>query len=313
MSSYLDEQIEIKNMLEKNYTNNRLSHAYIFHGEEGVGKLDMALYLTAMLYSGLPVDFNKPEVKQILTNTFPNLIIVNPKRDVIVVEDVENMMIELSKTSLVAGPRVFIINEAEKLNSKTANMLLKFIEEPESEEIHGIFITTDLSSILPTIISRCNLVSFKSMNKKLLYDKILSVGVDPLDADIIKELTNSPTDALKLIDDESYQLGREMAMNFIKIDKEFKMLEIINSNREYIKSENVMSFLQIFTLFLEEMLSNEEIRLTNYTKEISEFKKRNDINKIRNLLSYSLEYMKMVSSRVNARNVMIDFVIRLFE
>ena len=59
------------------------------------------------------------------------------------------------------------------MNPSSSNSLLKFIEEPE-EGIYGILITTDRSKLLPTILSRCNLISLKSskkINLRCLLDK----------------------------------------------------------------------------------------------------------------------------------------------
>lgn len=310
MSEYLDMQQEIKEMLENNYKNNRLSHAYIFYGEEGVGKSEMALYLTALMYSenGI-VDFNSPTSRAIYSHEFPNLFEVSPRRFEIVKDDIQDLLKEFSKTSLVPGPRVFIIHEADKLNTKTANMLLKFIEEPEGEDVHGIFITNNVSNILPTIISRCNLIGFKSMNKEILFDKIISTGVEEKDADIIKELTNNTGDALDMVDDESYRMALELALEFLSVKKEAELLTIVHREMSIVRSsDGLRLMLEILHLFLEDMMYDKPIRLTHYNREIEAFKKNHDKDSIRLLLEMVLEYIKMIPAYVGTRNILFDLI-----
>ena len=67
---------------------------------------------------------------------------------------------EFSKKTLDDLPKIYIIEEAEKLNASAANSLLKFIEEPE-EGIIAILVSNNRYKILPTILSRCQIYSLK--------------------------------------------------------------------------------------------------------------------------------------------------------
>ena len=310
MNNVLDMQKDVKEMLEKNFKNNRLSHAYIFYGENGVGKEEMALYFTALLYSNGMVDYSSPTTKAIYAHEFPNLfeVRVRERRTEIIVDDVEALLDEFSKTSLVDGPRVFIIHDADKLNQKTSNMLLKFIEEPEGEDVHGIFITTDPSNILPTIVSRCNLVGFKSMDKAMLYELIKETGIEDSDASILKELTNNASDAIDLVDTEKYNIAKEMVLKFLSINKESALILDVKNYREIYENENMTLFLEILSLFLEDMLYEKPIRFLAFNKEIKSFKDRHDNEDIRSKIEMVLEYIKMLASHVNSRNIFLDLI-----
>lgn len=67
---------------------------------------------------------------------------------------------EFSKKTLDGLSKIYIIEEAEKLNASAANSLLKFIEEPE-EGIIAILVSNNRYKILPTILSRCQIYSLK--------------------------------------------------------------------------------------------------------------------------------------------------------
>lgn len=97
-------------------------------------------------------------------NYYDDLKVVEPDGMGIKKEQILNLQKQLSLKSINDNNQVYIIKNAEKMNLNAANSLLKFIEEPE-DGIFGILITTDRKQILPTILSRCNLISLKSTNQ----------------------------------------------------------------------------------------------------------------------------------------------------
>ena len=94
-------------------------------------------------------------------NYYEDLKVIEPDGINIKKEQILSLQKELSLKSSNNTKRVYIIKEADKLNSSAANSLLKFIEEPV-DDIYGILITTNRKQILPTILSRCSLFSLKN-------------------------------------------------------------------------------------------------------------------------------------------------------
>ena len=74
---------------------------------------------------------------------------------------------EFSNTSADNKFRIYIIEDAEKLNKHAGNSLLKFLEEPE-ENIIGILVTNNRHNVLNTLVSRCQV--YKLKNNKSMYD-----------------------------------------------------------------------------------------------------------------------------------------------
>lgn len=310
MNEYVNMQQEIKQMLESSVKNNRLSHAYIFYGDEGVGKSEMALYLTALLYSNGDVDMSSPTSKQIYTHQFPNLyeISIRPGKSEIVKDQIEDLMEEFSKTSLLDGPRVYVIHDADKVNMTSSNKLLKFVEEPE-EGIYGIFITTHLSNILPTIVSRCNLVHFKSVDKTLLMDGLLAAGIDELDASIVKELTSNLSQALSIAESVEYQEGKDFALALIGSKKEAKMIEYLkNSYGANKNAKEVIQMLNVLSIILEDMLGDKNFKISGLENVYSSFKRYNDLDSIERKLQMVLDYIKMCDAHVGLRNVLTALI-----
>ena len=102
-------------------------------------------------------------------NYYEDFIVIEPDGQNIKKEQILNLQKKFSLKSSNNTNQVYIIREADKMNPSSSNALLKFIEEPEPG-IYGMLITTDRSKILPTILSRCNLISLK-LDKKNSYTK----------------------------------------------------------------------------------------------------------------------------------------------
>lgn len=96
---------------------------------------------------------------------FEDLKIIEPETNMIKKEQIIELKKNFSLKSSNDNNRVYIIKNAESLNPSAANSLLKFIEEPE-DGIYGILITTNRKQILPTIISRCVLITLNSKIKE---------------------------------------------------------------------------------------------------------------------------------------------------
>ena len=101
-------------------------------------------------------------------NNFDDFYVFNPDTLVIKVEELNNLL-EYFETKSVRnnGRRVYVIYGIERLKNDISNKLLKFIEEPEND-IYGIIMTENIDLVLPTIISRCQILTF---NFDVLYDK----------------------------------------------------------------------------------------------------------------------------------------------
>ena len=85
---------------------------------------------------------------------------------------------------------------------------MKFIEEPESNII-AIFTTNSLSSILPTIISRCQVINLKQLSNNLLIKKLLEEQVNQEDAELVCRFSNDFDNSLKLLKSENYPILKD--------------------------------------------------------------------------------------------------------
>lgn len=197
-------QGRILTMLEHSKEQGRLSHAYLFAGPKGVKKNEMAHYFAAMLYC----KEKKPcgvcaSCQAILQDRHMNVMYIEPDGQSIKKEQIIALQEEFSKTSLVEGPRVYIIRHADKMSSSAANSLLKFLEEPQSEASHAILITERTDMILSTILSRSMVIQFSALPVSVMEQELLNQGVSASLAKVLPYVTNHTEDAIQLLEDSN--------------------------------------------------------------------------------------------------------------
>ena len=245
-------------MLKQSKINNRLSHAYLFYGDNGVGKLNMAYALACLLYSDNDIDYDNPNIKAILDGNHMNVnyIGIEDNKTIISKEQIQKLQDEFSKTSLVEGPRIYIVDGIDTASAAAQNSLLKFIEEPENKEkTVGVFIANEPSNVLSTIISRCSLIHFNAITFENEIKIITSNGIEELDAILASLLTNDANDAIKIAQDKDFLITKELFLKLInlKTDKE-KVLFYINNQNYFSIESNLKMLLQWILTFLEDSI-----------------------------------------------------------
>ena len=106
------------------------------------------------------IDKNNNIVKLIDNNNYPDIKIIEPDGNWIKKTQLLELQKEYNNKSLLGKKRIYIINKAERLNSSSANTMLKFLEEPE-EDIIALLITDNRYHVLDTILSRCQILNLK--------------------------------------------------------------------------------------------------------------------------------------------------------
>lgn len=159
------EQPIIYRILMNSIKKNKYSHAYLFELNGYSKGLDVALAFAKFLlcpknYSNNNYCEGCMQCHNIDTNNFLEIHVIEAEGQWIKKEQLEELQRKFMTKSLIGNKKVYIINDAEKLNVSAANSLLKFLEEPP-EGIIAILITNNMYQLLNTIISRCQVLSFK--------------------------------------------------------------------------------------------------------------------------------------------------------
>ena len=167
-------QEHITKTISKSIAQKKIAHAYLFSGPHGVGKTSLARIIAKALncVNG-PTDKpcgECPSCVQIENGTPLDVIEIDGASN----RGIENIrtIIENVRISPVSGKyKIYIIDEVHQITNEAFNALLKTLEEPPP---HVVFIlaTTEAERVLPTIRSRCQQYTFKSLNIEDL-EKIL--------------------------------------------------------------------------------------------------------------------------------------------
>jgi DNA polymerase III subunit delta' len=182
--------------LKLSIKNNRLSHAYIFAGPEGVGKrliaINFAKALNCANMTGYEPCETCPSCKKINESSHPDVSIISPDKEggSIKIEDVRKIIKDVYLKPFEARKKVYIIDGAESMKHEAANALLKTLEEPPADSIL-ILIAENTNALFQTIVSRSQVVRFFPLKKNEI-ELILTkeYGVDETNAHILSHLSD---------------------------------------------------------------------------------------------------------------------------
>lgn len=165
-------QEQIKFHLHNAIETGKISHAYIINGEKSSGKEFIAKIFAATLQceaQGTDPCGECHSCKQAMTENQPDIIkVMHEKPNVIGVDDIrEQVNNQMSIKPYSSKYKIFLINEAEKMNNQAQNALLKTLEEPPAYGII-ILLTSNINAMLPTILSRCVVLNMRPVSDALV-------------------------------------------------------------------------------------------------------------------------------------------------
>ena len=162
------------------------SHAYLFAGPSGVGKTEAALAFAAGLVCGDRGCGTCTTCRRVQEGLHPDVDIVAPEGNFILIDAVRDVNYQAAYRPYEAGARakVYILLEAEKLTGEAANAFLKTLEEPPAH-VHFILVTDRPERLPPTIVSRCQSVTFTAIAAPILAGVLVSrFGLPQQEADL---------------------------------------------------------------------------------------------------------------------------------
>jgi DNA polymerase III subunit delta' len=156
--------------LQSAVTNERLAHAYLFHGEESIGKRLTAIRLAQALNCERPPETNGLDscsacrsCQQIEARTHPDFFVIEPDQEQatqqIKIEQVREIEHQIMYRPLIGERKICLIDNADRMTIGAANALLKTLEEPPA---HSLFlvISSRPAALPATIRSRCQALRF---------------------------------------------------------------------------------------------------------------------------------------------------------
>jgi DNA polymerase III subunit delta' len=272
LDTYSHLQPKVIKMLLNSFHKNRLAHAYLFEGQKGTKKKDIAIEFAKLLYCE---NEHKPcdqciNCMRIEHMNHPNVLLIEPDGNTIKKDQILYLQKEYTKTTLEEGPKVYIINDVDKMSDNAANSLLKFIEEP-AKDTYTLLITENLHKIINTIISRCQVINFQPIPKEEIIQYLISNGITQNTAAICSQLTNDLDAAYEIATNPDIENIIDLVISVMRsliTKKEDPIVIFENTQVDIYNSKGILQyFLDISLLYAQDIqrvkIGNEDITFMN--------------------------------------------------
>ncbi len=193
-------QGKAKRLLRRSLAAERIPHAYLFKGPEGVGKNLFARGVAAAVNCRDTKSSGACGVctscKKFRSMSHPDFLVIKPDKGGIKIDQIRRLARELSYPPYESPMRVVVIEDVQNMRREAANSLLKTLEEPPENNL--LILTAEASQeILPTLISRCQVIPFGPLSIEDTAAILASHGIERDNAVLLARLAEgSPGKAL---------------------------------------------------------------------------------------------------------------------
>lgn len=193
----------------------KLSHAYLLSGSVGMPLKETALYLAKSLICDNPHPLACNSCITCLRvdeNNYADLMVVDGSEAKIKKGDIEKITSNFDKTALEEkGIMIYVLHLVETMTAVAVNSLLKFLEEP-GKNIFAFLTTENEAKILPTIISRTQVLRFREISRQKIMEDAENLGVLPEDFEILSGFYNDASTIKEISESKDY-LTAKKALN----------------------------------------------------------------------------------------------------
>lgn len=254
-------QEQLKEHLQNAISMNKVSHAYIINGERSSGKEFVAKVFAATLQcekGETEPCMECHSCKQALSGNQPDIIFVShEKPNTISVEDIRTQINNDIVIKPYSSPKkIYIINEGEKMTVQAQNALLKTLEEPPEYAIIMI-LTSNVDTLLPTILSRCVVLNMKPVPdnkvKKFLMEEL---EIPDYKANICVAFARGNIGKAKMLaTSEEFDKVKEEAVTLVKYINDMEISEIVKAIKKISEYKfDVTDYLDILSVWYRDVL-----------------------------------------------------------
>lgn len=206
--------------------NNQFAHAYLFYGNQGIGKRQFIEHFAAFLLCQKPQQQACgvcASCRLLAAQTHPDFFHLAPEEEgkSIVIGQVRELVADLAQTAQQGGHQVVIVEPAEAMTIGASNALLKNLEEPSGSTVF-LLVSDQISFLLPTIKSRCVLQKCTVPDSQQAFEWLEATKPDVQEKDLHAVLAlagGSPLKALSLLEQGAlahYELVVDGVKKFFK-------------------------------------------------------------------------------------------------
>lgn len=304
---------------KKAIENNKISHAYIINGEKGMGKRTVAKAFAMTLLceeKGTVPCMKCHSCVQALTDNNPDLITITPdKPTTLSIDHIRQTLVnDVELKPYSNSHKVYIVEDAELMNNAAQNAILKTIEEPPEYAVI-ILLTTNISALLQTVLSRCvkldmqplkkEVVKKYLMEKEKVVDYQADIAVSFAGGNLGKAIELSKSQDFAEMLDEVIQLQR-----YIKDMQAYEVVAAVKRASEY--KFRFTDYIDLMILWFRDVLvykASQNVNELIFKDEIQTIKKHAAKSSY-NGIEHILEAMNKAKLRLKA-NVNFDVAIEM--
>ncbi|MDD2807745.1 MAG: AAA family ATPase [Patescibacteria group bacterium] len=325
---------KVVNFLQHSLVNSQVAQAYLFVGQNQVGKSTVARNFVDSLVcqnvdkSVMPIPCLQCEsCRQAVKRIHPDIYWVglelNEKtgklKKNISVEQIRKLQNKLSLHSFLDTYKVVVIENADLLSLEGANSLLKTLEEPTAKTVL-ILLCTNISLVPSTIVSRCQILRFLPVSNSEIYRALLKRKVEDKKAKAIAAVAYGlPGASLSLVENSNDYLEiKNEGLNFLTLLKAdvSQRLKLLDGMFDFSNQHQMRKVLSNWKKILRDIFlinSNCEMLIGNaalYSELVNasdKLKNEKIISDLTNIDS-SLQYLnENLNSRLVIENLVLNF------
>lgn len=246
--------------LQNAISSRKVSHAYIICGEEGMGKKLLAGVFAKTLQceeGGIEACNRCKSCMQYDSGNHPDIIWVTHEKASIGVDDIRvQVNADIHVKPYNSPYKVYIIDSADKLTEQAQNALLKTIEEPPEYAII-LLLVNNISSMLPTILSRCVLLNLRPVDKQQIKEYLMTRHHIPdYKAEMAAAFSGGNVGkAIKYASSEEFDQMKENVLHILKYIDEMELHEIVSGLKTLTSNKaSIEDYIDLMLLWYRDVL-----------------------------------------------------------
>ncbi len=213
------------------------SHAYVFYGKEGVGKSLVAKEFAKAVFKTNNLDGNID---------FKYVERMPDKQNILVEQIRDEVIADVYIAPATSKYKVYVIDEADKMNDSSQNALLKTLEEPPKSVII-ILVTSNIDGLLGTILSRTTNIYFEPLDESEI-KKYIALNKIEVNEELVQFAEGSISTLLKAADESNKQILENLS-NIIQDIKAKDKISVINLLKDVsLKDELIFKYIEYLML-----------------------------------------------------------------
>lgn len=312
-------QEQMKEHLQGALSSGKISHAYIINGEKSSGKE----FIAKVFAMALQCEKNKDNpcqechsCKQALSLNQPDIIrVTHEKPNTISVDDIRTQINNDVAIKPYSSPyKVYIMNEAEKMTIQAQNAILKTLEEPPEYAVI-LLLTSNVNSLLPTILSRCVVLNMKPVSDDLIRKYLMEeMQIPDYKAEVCVAFARGNVGKAKsLASSEDFENVKNEALSLLKYIQDMELHEIVAAIKKINEYKlEINDYLDIMAIWYRDVLL---FKATNDANHLVFREELQTLRRVAQRSSYEgiesvIEALEKAKNRLNA-NVNFDLTMEL--